>query len=170
MEILKERDMDLLSRKRVSIMIENKGSTPSRSELINEIAKKFKVTPELVIIKHIYQQFGRNKTKLIVNIYTDKAKMERFEHANLLKKHAAKEQPKKEKKEEAPSPTVESPKVEEKEAPVDASAEEAPKETPKETPVEEPKAEEKPVSEVPKVEEKTGEKPAEKVEEKKVDE
>ena len=90
MEILKERDMNLLSRKRISIMIENKGATPSRSELINEIAKKYKVNPGLVVIKHIYQQFGQSKTKLIVNIYNDKEKMERFEHANLLKKHEAK--------------------------------------------------------------------------------
>ena len=54
MEELKLRDMKLLSRKRVVLMIENQGPTPSRSELVSDIAKKYKTKPELVVIKHVY--------------------------------------------------------------------------------------------------------------------
>ena len=47
MEILKEREMKLLSRKRVTLLIEEKGATPSRQELIGQVASKFKVKENL---------------------------------------------------------------------------------------------------------------------------
>ena len=125
MELIKENEMKLLSRKRLTLMRENKGATPSRQDLIKEIAKQFNVKEELVIIKHVYSQFGENKTKVIAHIYSDKNKMKFFEHTNLLKKH--------EKKAEAPK--EDAPGVEEK------PVEEAPKEEPK------PEAEEKPAEE-----------------------
>jgi len=148
MEILKEREMKLLSRKRVTLLIEEKGATPSRQELIGQVASKFKVKENLVIIKHIYPQFGEGKTKLIVNIYSDEKKMKMFEHANLLKKHEKK--------------VVEAPKEEEPAAPVEASKEEALTEKPVEKkPEEAPKVEEKPVEEAPKVDAPVEKKPAE---------
>ena len=148
MELVKEREMKLLSRKRLALVIENKGVTPSRQELINQVAEKFKVKPGLVVIKHIYQQFGQNMTKLIVHIYEDEKKMKMFEHANLLKKHEKK--------------VVEAPKEEAPAAPVEASKEEALTEKPVEKkPEEAPKVEEKPVEEAPKVDAPVEKKPAE---------
>jgi len=87
MEILKEKHMKLLSRKRVSLLIDTTNSTPKRTDLIKDIAKKFNVKPELVVIKHIYPQFGRQKVKIIAHLYEDEKKMKKFEHENLLKKH-----------------------------------------------------------------------------------
>src|SRR3989344_1691283 len=106
MQVLKENEMKLLSRKRVTLVMENKGATPSRAELIKEIAKKFKTKEDLVIIKHIYQQFGSNRTKLIVHLYEDKEKMKIFEHKDLLKKHYKKEE--KQEGAEAPAEQAES--------------------------------------------------------------
>ena len=102
---LKQRDMKLLSRKRVTLLMDNEGATPSRKELVKKIAARYKVNEDLVVIKHIYSQFGKTKAKLIVNIYENKEKRDMFEHKNLLKKHAAakEEAPKGEpKKEQAP--------------------------------------------------------------------
>lgn len=148
MEVLKEKDMKLLSRKRLTLLVENKGATPSRQDLVKEIAKKFKTDEELVIIKHIYQQFGKNKTKLMVHIYEDKDKMKIFEHANLLKKHEVK----------IPEPVKE-------ESAVKVPAQEAPKEALKEEPkADEPKTEESKAKEAKKEEVQA---PEEKVEEKK---
>jgi ribosomal protein S24E len=96
MEILKEKEMKLLSRKRAVIAVENKGATPSRLHLLKEVAKHYKVSEDLIVIKHIYPQFGKNKTKVMINIYEDKAKLEFFEHANLLKRHKPKVEEKKE--------------------------------------------------------------------------
>lgn len=129
MEILKERDMKLLSRKRVTIMMDSEGSTPSRQELIQKVASHFKVKENLVVIKHIYAQFGNSKTKLIVHIYSDEKKMKLFEHANLLKKHEKKTE---EKAEETPA----EPKTEEQ-------PKESAEDKKEEKPAEEPKAEEK---------------------------
>ena len=81
-------------------MVENKGATPSRQELIKEVAKQFNAKEDLIVIKHIYSQFGENKTKVIVHIYSDKNKMKMFEHKNLLKKHEKKQSPKPEKAEQ----------------------------------------------------------------------
>jgi len=94
MEVLKEKDMKLLSRKRVVLMVDNNGATPSRSEMIKQVAKKYSTKPENVIIKHVYSQFGSTKTKIIVNIYSDSEKMKAFEHKNLIKKHEIKAEPK----------------------------------------------------------------------------
>jgi ribosomal protein S24E len=106
MEIIKEKDMKLLSRKRVILMRDNKGATPSRQELIQEVASMFKVKEDLIIIKHVYSQFGENRTKIIVHIYNDKKKMGLFEHSSLLKKHEKKAsaEPQEPKKEAQPEP------------------------------------------------------------------
>ena len=108
MEVVKEREMKLLSRKRITLIRENNGATPSRQQLLTEVASQFKISEDLVVIKHIYPQFGENKTKIIVHMYTDKKKMSLFEHANLLKKHEKKV----EEKIEEEKPAVEEPKKE----------------------------------------------------------
>ena len=140
-EVLKERDMKLLSRKRVTLMINNEGATPSRLELLEGLAEKFKTKEDLIVIKHIYSQYGKRKTKLIVNIYKDKKKMKLFEHEDLLKKHRG-ESVTKEVQEKPPKPTQgeEQPAAEEaKEAP---GEEEKPAEEVPESVKEEPKKEE----------------------------
>ena len=136
-ERLKERDMKLLSRKRVTLMINNEGATPSRLELLEGLAEKFKTKEDLIVIKHIYSQYGKRKTKLIVNIYKDKKKMKLFEHEDLLKKHRG-ESVTKEVQEKPPKPI---PKAEEA-----AEGEEPAPEAPV---VEAPAEEKKPAEEVP---------------------
>ena len=138
MEILKEKEMKLLSRKRVTLLVDNTKGTPSRMELVKEIAKKFKVKEDLIAIKHIYPQFGNNKSKLFVHIYEDKEKMEMFEHEDLLKKHRG-EEVTKEVEEKPPKPEQQQPVKEEAPA-----AEEPKPETKEEKPAEEPVAQEKP--------------------------
>ncbi|MFH2020321.1 MAG: hypothetical protein ABIJ34_02840 [archaeon] len=89
MEILKERDMKLLSRKRVSLMMGTKG-TPARYDILKEVAKKCGAKEDHIVIKHIYSQFGKPMSKVIVHVYDDKDKIKIFEHENLLKKHVKK--------------------------------------------------------------------------------
>ena len=144
-EILKEKDMKLLSRKRVTLMMENKGATPSRQDIIKKLADKLKVKEDLVVVKHIYSQYGKAKTKLIVNIYKDKKKMEMFEHANLLKKH----------KVEKPAEEVKEEKLTTEEKP-EKKQEEAPEE--KKEAIEE-KTEEVPLEKVPEVKTEPAEEP-----------
>jgi ribosomal protein S24E len=88
---LKERDMGLLSRKRVSIMVDNDKATPSRLELLKLISKKYSTPEEQVVIRHMYPQFGNKKTKVIVHLYHDKSKMSMFEDTRLINKHKPKQ-------------------------------------------------------------------------------
>ncbi|MBT3465354.1 hypothetical protein HOD20_00235 [archaeon] len=90
LEIIKSTDLPILSRKRVSLMLNSTGATPSRKDLIDMVSKKVKSKKDLIIIKHVYPQYGKPNVKIIAHVYTDRQKMEKFEHKSLLKKHEIK--------------------------------------------------------------------------------
>ncbi len=90
LEILKERDTPLLSRKRVTAMIDFEGSTPSRLKIQSTISKKLDVDKSLTIVKHIYTRYGAQKAKVIAHIYSNKEDLNKFERDYLLKKHVEK--------------------------------------------------------------------------------
>ena len=94
-EILKKKETPLLSRERVSVMVHYEGSTPSRLELRDVIAKKIAADPELTVVRHIYQRYGSPKAKVISHVYSNKESLAALEEDYLLKKHT-KEQPKEE--------------------------------------------------------------------------
>ncbi|MBD3202700.1 hypothetical protein GF327_00265 [Candidatus Woesearchaeota archaeon] len=113
LEIIKQKDLPLLSRKRVSLWYNEEGKTPGRDQLIAEIVKKFKTKKDLVIIKHIYPQFGTSKAKIIAHIYKDRKKLEFFEHSSLVGKHKL-EDSEKSAKQETKKPLKKEKKPEEK--------------------------------------------------------
>ncbi len=132
--VLKERDTPLLARKRVTLEAEYGSATPSRLDLKKEVAKKLSADDKLVILKHIYTRFGKQKAKIIAHIYSDEKEMKRLENDVLVKKHF-----KEEKKEEA-APAAEAAPAEEK--PAEAPKEEAKEEKPAEAEATEEKKEE----------------------------
>lgn len=87
LEIKKQRDTPLLSRKRVTLMAEYDGATPSRPDIRKEVAKKVGAKDNLVVIKHIYTRFGSNKAKIIAHVYDNEKDMKSIEHESLLVKH-----------------------------------------------------------------------------------
>lgn len=94
MKTISEHNMPLLSRKRIVLEVENhKTTTPSRVKIRSEIAKHLKAKEELVAIRHIYQKYGGEKTKIIAHIYDNEQVRNRLDP---LKK---KEKPKEEAKE-----------------------------------------------------------------------
>ncbi len=113
MQILKEKETPLLSRKRITLELQAEKETPARAELVKAVAEKAKAKPELVIIKHVYSQYGSKTVKIIAHVYKDAKEMEKIEGQYLLKKHEVK-------KEEAPA---EESKEEAAEAPSEKSAE-----------------------------------------------
>lgn len=102
LEILKERDMPLMSRKRFTLFAGFKGPTPTRIQLRDAISKKVKGEPELTVVKHIYNRYGIEKAKVIAHVYSKKEDMLRYEDKVLLDKHVEKK--KEEKAEEKPTP------------------------------------------------------------------
>lgn len=98
LEIISEKDTPLLSRKRISMMANYTGTTPSRDVLKKEIATKLNKGKNLIIIKHIYGRFGAQRCKIIVHVYDDEKTLKRIEEGYLIKKHAEKKQEKSEEK------------------------------------------------------------------------
>ncbi|MFW5852660.1 MAG: 30S ribosomal protein S24e [Nanoarchaeota archaeon] len=94
-EILKEQEAPLLSRKRVTFGLVSDKETPSRKNLLKAVAEKTKAKPELIIIKHVYNKYGSKDVKVIAHIYKNKEDMKNIEGEYLLKKNSL-EEPKKE--------------------------------------------------------------------------
>ena len=90
LEITKERDMPLMSRKRYTAYATFKGATPNRLQIRDAISKKVKSEPGLTIIKHIYTRYGVEKAKIIAHAYSKKEDMARYEDKILLDKHVEK--------------------------------------------------------------------------------
>lgn len=107
LKILKQRETPLISRKRMTAEITFDKATPSRGDIVKEIAKKEKVSENLVVVKHIYQRFGQLKAKAICHIYFNKEDLERIEPEYLKKKHGKKEKKAEEKAEEKPAEKAE---------------------------------------------------------------
>ena len=164
-EIVKEKETPLVSRKRVTAWINHTGRTPSRVEILDGLSKKLKVKKELISIRHIYTRFGEQRVKLIIHVYNDKESLVKLEGEGLVKKHQGEV-----KAEEKAKPAED--KKEEAEAPAEAKSEEKTEEKPKEDKKEEAKPEEKTEEEVEEKSDKKSEdkkeeaKPEEKAEEK----
>ena len=95
MKRLKEENIDLLQRRRITYILEHeKKPTPSNQEIIKDVAKDLNVSEELIRIRHIYSHFGVEKAKIIAHVYENKEALKKFEEINKKKKV--------EKKEEAP--------------------------------------------------------------------
>ena len=61
-----------MGRKRILFEVEHHGTaTPSKEVIKNEVIKLANSSPELVSVKHIYTNFGQQKSKVIANIYED---------------------------------------------------------------------------------------------------
>lgn len=91
-EISKEKDTPLLSRKRVTAWAYYEGATPSRKVVLKEFAKKVKADPKNTVIKHIYTRFGQTDMKIIANVYNDRQTLERLESKNMIEKNKVEEE------------------------------------------------------------------------------
>jgi ribosomal protein S24E len=150
LKLIKEKEIPLLSRKRYTYLTDNKGVTPSRLDFLKEISEKLKVDKGLVVIKHIYPQYGSDKVKVMAHVYKNQKDKEKFEHSSLINKHhkKTKAEEEQEEKEKAEKEAEAQKKKEEAEAAkqelkeeAEEKAEEASQEEPKEEKGEEKKEE-----------------------------
>lgn len=148
LEIVSERDNPLMRRREYWLSAEHLGKeTPSRHEMLPQIAKKLGSKPELTLTDKIFSERGRAKSRVKVLVYKDKKdipkeKLERQERkvkSYLEKKAGVKKA--EEKPAEAPAP--EGKEGEEKPA-EEPAPEEKKDDTGEVEKEEEPKEEEKP--------------------------
>ncbi len=116
LKVLEKKGNKLFDRVDAALEFESDGSTPSRKQLLPEIASAFDSKPELVSIQKIEQRYGRNSVRVRARIYSSTESLKRFEPAHLAKRIQEKaasgegkpkpEKPKKEKPKEKPAEDV----------------------------------------------------------------
>ena len=103
MKIISQNKSVLLKRTEIVANLDHVGkATPKRSEIKKQLAKEFKKDEKLVVIKHIYTNFGAGTSKIIANVYDNEEALKTLEIEKENKPKEAKQEPKKEepKKEE----------------------------------------------------------------------
>ncbi len=177
-DIVSEKENPLRKRKEYWLMVEHDGKqTPSRQELLPQVAKKLGTKEDITVLDKIFSERGTAKSRVKVQVYSDRKevpkekldKQARKVKKFLEKKQAAEAAP--EKKEEAEQKTEEAAPAEEHEEEKEEPATEEPGE---EEPAEEPEAaeaeepeEEKPPEETENAEEQPSEEASSKVSDKK---
>jgi len=138
----KEQEVPLLNRKRVSFIVDFEGGpTPSILQIREAVASLLKVKEDLVAIRHVYQNYGSSKAKVIAHVYETRKELMHLEKMKKGEKKALEAEK----------------KAAEEKAKADADAKKAAEEAKKaeaETPKEEAPKEEAPKEEAPKEEEK----------------
>lgn len=154
-EIINEKENELLGRKEIEFKIKNSVTVPSRKELMQKIAALKGTKEEFVVVQKIDHRFGNQMATGNVRVYSDKEMLEKVEEKHIVERHSEKkekeekkkEAPKKEKKEEAEKgkgekaaegkeekgeKKKEAPKEEKEEGKAEEKKEEAKEEKPKE--------------------------------------
>jgi len=110
MEIIEKKEYPLLSRTEIIAKDSYTGATPSRNSIKDRLANTLKANKELLVIKHIYPEFGFGNAKIIAYLYSNKKDMERIEPEYAFKKGVSKKEEEKKTEEKKPD----KPKAEEK--------------------------------------------------------
>jgi ribosomal protein S24E len=165
LEIKSRKQNPLMKREKALAVVEHSGkATPSRKDILKELAKSLKVKEDLIIIERIITRSGKTTSEIKVHVYkkasdipNHKIEMMKRRLERSSKKEKPPEKPPEPKPEETPqekpeeaepqkeeAPEEEPPKEEAEEPPEDKKEEppEEPEEKPPEEPGEEPEKKE----------------------------
>ena len=92
MEIIEKKEHSLLLRTEIIAKDSYTGATPSRGSIKDRLANTLKANKELLVIKHIYPDFGFGTAKIIAHLYSNKKDMERIEPEYAFKKGVSKKE------------------------------------------------------------------------------
>jgi small subunit ribosomal protein S24e len=79
MKIISKTENELLERIEIKAEAKFDGSTPSRKQLAEELAKKLSAKPELLSITEVKQLFGTKHLELKANLYKSEDSMKKVE-------------------------------------------------------------------------------------------
>ncbi|MFA5141384.1 MAG: hypothetical protein WC471_00240 [Candidatus Woesearchaeota archaeon] len=96
MKITHEEYAPLLSLKRITAHITFTGKTPSYEEVTKSLAEKKGTKPELVQIKHLYNDYRSQSAEVIANVYDSEKALTELKDRKKPKKGAKKEEKKEE--------------------------------------------------------------------------
>ncbi len=119
LQIIKDKTNPMLKRREVSIKITSKG-TPSRIEVKNKLAALANSKPELIVIEHLENAFGKMELAGTASVYESEETLKRLAHKHLLARGVPKPKEGEAAKEEAQAAA---PQAKEEEAKPEAKAE-----------------------------------------------
>ena len=90
-QIKKEKENSLLSRKELLLEMEFEAATPKRADTAAKVAETFKTTIDHVAIRKISNVFGSRKAAVTANIYKSAEDKAKFEHKKYLNKGVPRE-------------------------------------------------------------------------------
>ena len=91
MNIIEKKEYPLLSRTEIIAEESYTGATPSRDTIKKILAEKLNTKNELIVIKHIYPEFGFGNARITAYLYSNKKDMERIEPEYAFNKGLPKE-------------------------------------------------------------------------------
>lgn len=97
MKKIYEKDMPLLSRKRIAFEVDHpKSSTPKKALIEDEVAKQLNVDKNLIKVRHIYSKYGACSSKVIAHVYSNEKTKKLLEDKRVKKKKQKQAEVKKE--------------------------------------------------------------------------
>lgn len=97
LSIKREAENKLIGRSEVKVRIEHANEpTPSREIVRDKLAAQLNKDAKLIIIPDIKSSYGYGKSKCTARIYKDEAALKAIELPYMLKRHAGKQEEKKE--------------------------------------------------------------------------
>lgn len=101
LEVIREKNNALLSRREIIARVTGIAATPSRKEVTGLICERFDAKPDVVVIEKVSQGFGGRAAIVYAKIYSDAGRLKCFERGYLLARGKPKAKEKERKKEEA---------------------------------------------------------------------
>ena len=90
-EVVSQKDNPLLERQEVVVKVTEYSSTPSRTELLEELPKALKgAQKDGVYIQKVDQHYGRKQTLVMAHVYASKESLEKHVHKKLLRESGKK--------------------------------------------------------------------------------
>ena len=88
MKITEKKDEPLLSRTMVTADLEFEKATPNHAEVTSMLASQLMADEKLIVVRHVYTEFGNRKAQVTAYVYHDEAKKQFFEPKVKVKKGA----------------------------------------------------------------------------------
>ena len=101
--ITNQTENNFLHRKEIKSVVSFEAATPSQAQITEALVQQLKLTPENVVIKHVYTKYGRHEADVLAYAYASPENRKRVEPLTAHLKKKAGEAKKEEKKEEVKS-------------------------------------------------------------------
>jgi small subunit ribosomal protein S24e len=85
-EVIDEKENPLLHRKELTCIVSFEGATPSRKEIVKNVAATKGMNEGLVVADSISQTFGKQEAKCYVKLYEKENFKEAIEQKHILEK------------------------------------------------------------------------------------